>query len=125
MINLDYNNILLTFQQLSGCTVEKINENLPLIDSAKYEIESIIDEKKVTQADFQRCEYAAAVAAFYDYICKQSVCDKIVVTESGNALKSEDYSQKIQAVLQLKNSALTNLREIAVDNDFFFKATEG
>ena len=116
---------MLAFQQLSGCSVEEINENISIIESAKFSVESILDEEKIQPTDLPRCEYAVGAVALYDFVCKQASREKIIVTPAGQTSENGGFAEKIKASGELKKTALNNLRGIVIDTDFFFKTTEG
>lgn len=122
---LDFNNILLTFQQMSGCDAEKMNGQIPLIRNAVSRLEDRLDMEKVAEEDCPRCEYAAACMAMYDFVCKEAARDKIIVTAEGKASSSEDLAGKIPAAERLKNSALESLAGILKDEDFLFETVGG
>lgn len=117
---MDFNNIILIFQQLSGCGVEKINDNLPLINNAVSQLKGVIDEENLTAISIRQCEYAAAVCALYDFICKESAREKIVVTAGGKASANTDYSSRIDGAEKLKINALSAIKYLLKDNDFLF-----
>lgn len=118
---LDLNNVLLIFQQLSGCRNDRMNEQVPLINAAVKKLEDLLDEEKLKTAnDIYRCEYAAACTAVYDYTCKECAREKIITTAGGSAVSSEDLNFKIKAALGLKTEALEGIRPYTAGCDFMF-----
>lgn len=121
---IDFTNVMLMFQQMSGLGDEEINGEMNLIQNAIWEIENVLCEEKLVPSDYPRCEYAAACTAFYDYICKRAAQEKIITTAEGRAVSSEDYSKKISSALKFKITALSRLGGIIKDTEFIFSSME-
>lgn len=125
---MDFNNILLIFQQLSGCDVEKMNDQMPLIKNAADRFTALIDEDKLLAGGgdiIARCEYAAACCAVYDHVCALQARERLICTADGKASMSEDLGSRIDAAQRLKISALGGLGEIFKDEEFLFETTGG
>ncbi|MBR1740207.1 MAG: hypothetical protein IJ737_07930 [Ruminococcus sp.] len=122
---MDFNNILLTFQQLSGCPADRINGELPLVQSSVFQVEAILDYGKVKAIDIPRCEYAAACCAVYDFVCREACKEKIITTPDGFASSNQDFTGRIPAAQKLKNSALAQIGSIVKDNGFLFRTMGG
>ena len=125
---MDFNNVILIFQQLSGCDVEKMNDVMPLVKNAADRLAALIDEDKLAAGGrriIERCEYAAACCAVYDHVCALQARERIVCTADGKASAAEDLSSRIEAAQRLKISALGGLGEIFKDEEFLFETTGG
>lgn len=122
---LDFNNILLDFQQLSGCEAEKMNEEISLVENAARRLEALIDEDKLTPPDRRACEYAAACCAVYDHVCKEVGRERIITTADGKACSGESRPQRIAAAFRLKIAALSGISGVVKDNGFLFKTAGG
>lgn len=123
-MNLNYDNTALMFAQLSGCGLSRVNNNQPIIENAIFMISNIIDTSAVRDCDMPRCEYAAAVYALYDFVCKEAAREKILVTQVGQADLNDDHKCRIDAAFKLKVSALDSIRDISKKSDFIFMTTE-
>ena len=122
MISLDFTNVFDKFRTISGCDDEKISENISLVEDEIFTLENLIDENRFDEKYRNKCEYAAAVSAFYNYLCKESAREKICLSEVGKVIINDDFSQKLSSAKELKKQALESISQIMVDNDFIFTA---
>lgn len=118
---LDFNNVILQFQELSGCDIERINGLMPMIESSVYSLENLLDKERILPSDLRRCEYAAACMANYDFVCLEAGRDNIICTAEGKAVSSEDLTKRIAPALELKISALSAIGGLLKNNDFLFR----
>ena len=123
MVKLDFSNVLTKFCQISGCPYERTAEVIPVIENGISMIEDIIDEDKFSEEDYPACEYAAATAAVYRFVCRECTREKIICTRNGNAYSAdEDFDRKIMPAFELEKYALEGIKHIIKDNGFLFRA---
>lgn len=118
---IEFERVLLIFQQLSGCKADRINEVTPLVMSAMKSLEREIDHAKLTDAAVPACEYAAACSAVYDYICREASREQMAVTAGGAADNSGNFTHRIKGAAELKREAVRRIEWLMPNNEFFFE----
>ncbi|MBR1862787.1 MAG: hypothetical protein IJ806_01695 [Ruminococcus sp.] len=117
---LDPDNVKTMFMQLSGCEDTRLGQQEALINSAISSLEERLDREKAVGEEIQRCEYAAACCAVYDYVCKECAAERTVATPVGKAAVREDRNYRIDAARELKLMALEEIRALCSGTDFMF-----
>lgn len=125
MVKLSFDNIVEQFVQLSGCSPQQTASIVGLIENAQRRISILLDEKKCSARSIASAEYAAAVYAFYDYVCACNAKEKIIVTLTGNASANTDYKSRIESAKDLRESALKAIEPVMLGCDFLFRTVEG
>ncbi len=118
---LDFDRVLLYFQQLSGCRAEKTDEAAVLVMSAMKSVEDSIDEERMIYDAVPACEYAAACTAVYDYVCREAGREQNAVTSSGSADINMDFSHRIKAAEKLKDQAMARIEWLMPEGGFIFR----
>ena len=121
MVRLDFSNVLTKFCQLSACPYERTAEIIPIVENAISMIEEIIDEEKFTDWAMPKCEYAAAAAATYRFVCRECTRERVICTRDGKASSDEDLQKRILPALELERLALVDIKGVIKDNGFLFK----
>lgn len=118
---LDMSNVLIIFKQLSGCPESVVNSEIPMVQTAIFKLNDLLDFDKIKPCDIPACEYAAACCAVYDYVCKEACKEKLITNAEGKASLKDDLTHRIPAALELKLSALEAIRALTVNTDFLFE----
>ncbi len=118
---MEYERVLLCFQQLSGCRAEKLEEVTALVMSAMKSLEREIDPVKMRESAVPACEYAAACMAVYDYVCREAGREQMAVTAGGTADNSGDFSHRIKGAAELKREAVRRIEWLMPDGVFLFE----
>lgn len=124
MFRLNHYKIKEYFLKLTGITEESFAQQSILENAAEY-IEHRITRRMLSEAQADRCEYAAAVCAAYDYILSRNLEEKIVITQDGNAVLDYKDDGSISAALELKKSVLDSIQNIIRTDNFSFSAIGG
>ena len=118
---------------------EKIKEEflkLTGIDEADYEQENLVENAAefienrlgrclLSDSEVDRCEYAAAVCAVYDYVLARNLKEKVAVTQDGRAVFDYKDEGAVSAALALKKSALGSISSLIDRGNFKFSAIGG
>lgn len=118
---LEFDRVLLCFQQLSGCRAEKTDEAAVLVMAAMKSVEKSIDEDRITEEAVPACEYAAACTALYDYVCCEASREQNAVTAAGSADINGDFGHRIRAAAELKKQALARIEWLMPSGGFLFE----
>lgn len=121
MIEIDYSNVLEIFTKISLCDDDQANRAEPIIKDSISCLEKLIDEDRYTEEHTEKCEYTAAVWAFYSYLCAEGARERMIVTMSGKAASDEDISKRIPYAQKLKEQALRSVGDILKNNEFVFR----
>ena len=122
---LQLNKIKVTdyFLRLTGIPAEDFSQYAIIDNSVSY-IENRLKDT-LSESQQERCEYAAAVHAVYDYILTRNLNEKIVVSQNGKVVNQAYQDYSITAAYELKKSVFDSIKDIIGDNSFTFFATEG
>ena len=118
---LDFDRVLLSFYQLSGCKNDKTDEVETLVKEAMKAVESALDGNRVVGEDIYACEYAAACSAVYDYVCREAFREQNAVTVSGSADINGNFSHRIDAARELKKQAMSRIEGLMPGGGFMFE----
>lgn len=119
---LDFSKVLAKFCQIAHADDNCLGDAVPIIQDSIFELEELIDDEKFSPEMADKCEYAAAAMAFYDYVCIGGAREKIIVSLWGKAESSEDFSNREKYAKKVKDNAVRAIRNITKDNEFLFKA---
>ncbi|MBO4867609.1 MAG: hypothetical protein J5582_13790 [Ruminococcus sp.] len=118
---LDFDKVLLSFYQLSGCRNDKTAEVEKLVAEALKAVEDSLDVDRVSWDDVPACEYAAACMAVYDYVCREACREQNAVTIAGSADINGDFSHRIDAAAELKKQAMARIEWLMPGGGFMFE----
>lgn len=124
MIQLNHLKIKNYFLKLTGITESEYNQESIVENAAEY-IESRITRHMLSDSQAERCEYAAAVCAAYDYILSRNLEEKITVTQDGNAVYDYKDEGSVSAAYELKKSVLASINNLIGKDNFKFSAIGG
>lgn len=122
MVTLDFSNVLGKFSQISQCEFEGLSDVVPIVEQNIFALENLIDEDKFEERYRDKCEYAAAVCAFYDYLCREGAKERIIVTMSGTAAANEDVQKRVPYAEDMKDRALNAVSAVLKDKEFIFRS---
>lgn len=124
MLQLNHLNIKKYFLKLTGITEENYDQENIIENSAEY-IESRVSRHILSDSQVDRCEYAAAVCATYDYILSRNLKEKIAVTQDGRAIYDYKDEGAVSSAYELKKSVLESISNLIRKDDFKFSAIGG
>ena len=123
MSQLNSLNIKNHFRQLTGISEQEFSQQTIVDNAAKY-IEKQLKYRELTEPQKERCEYAAAVCAVYEYVLARDLSERIVVTQDGRAVQDFRDQGAVSAAFELKKAALDSISDLTNDG-FAFKSTGG
>lgn len=124
MVQLNKINVTDFFLRLTGITAEDFSQHAIIDNSVSY-IENRLAVDTLTESQQERCEYAAAVHAVYDYILTRNLTEKITVSQSGKVINQNYRDYSITAAYELKKSVFDSIKSLVGDDGFTFFTTEG
>lgn len=112
------------FLKLTGILNEDYEHDSYIENAAQF-MESRITHRLLSETEVDRCEYAAAVCAVYDYILARNLGEKIFITQDGRAVYDYKDEGSISAAYELKKSVLQSISSIIDKENFKFSAIGG
>lgn len=124
MPSLNAENIKANFFAITKLTASEFKLQ-SIIDNAKDYVESRIIRDSLTSDETARCEYAACAHAVYEYTLQKLLSDRIVITQTGNAVTAYRENSMLEAALAFRKSVFGSMKDLIRDDSFVFKAMEG
>lgn len=121
---LNTENITGIFKQITGLTDDDFCQQ-KLISNSKSYVESRIIPRELSTEQTDRCEYAAAVHAVYDYTLEKLLSDRIVISQSGKAVSQYCENSMLEAAYSLKKSVFGSMKDLILDDGFTFETMGG
>ena len=122
---LDRNNVKAFMLQLAGGDPEHSDECMFIIDWTVRDLEDKLDAEKVGTEHIRDCEYAAACAALYEYVCREAGREQVAVTANGKADTNGDFTHRIRGAKVLRDAAMERIDGYMKEQGFLFGTMEG
>lgn len=124
MPTLSSENITTDFLNITKLSEKEFN--LPnIIENARRYVEGRIIPSSLTSPDIARCEYAACAHAVYDYTLQKLLSDRIVISQTGNAVSDYRENSMIEAAYSFRKSVFGSMKDLIRDDSFVFETMEG
>lgn len=117
---MDLNSITDIFQSISELPDSDVQNYGDTIADAADFIEKKLITVPVSEEDIQRCEYAAACVAYYDYTILSLMKEKRGITITGSATENFNHNERLEGARELRKNALTRISDLTKDMDFIF-----
>lgn len=115
-------NIFKAISELSDIDVQNYSDT---IDDARDFIEKKLISLPESLEDLQRCEYAAACVAYYDYTILSIMKERRGMTITGSATQAFNNNERLEGARELRNNALLRISDLTQDMDFIFTSVRG